>query len=119
MDKGFGQNPDPKFQFLLAAILVAMGVYFLNSNKPLPELIYHEFLNDYLLKNQVSSIDVIKDRRSTVFNFRAEILMVDGKKYNMVLGSQESFYAKLDLVQRQMGKTPDQFIPVKYVSTED
>lgn len=78
MDKGFGQNPDPKFQFLLAALLVGMGVYFLNSNKPLPELIYMEFLNDYLLKNQVSSIEIKKDTRSNVFNLRAEVLMVDG-----------------------------------------
>jgi hypothetical protein len=32
--------------------------------------------------------------------------MVDDKQFFMVLGSQESFLAKLDLVQRQMGKTP-------------
>ena len=36
----------------------------------------------------------------------------------MVLGSQESFLAKLDQVQRQMGKQPGEFIPVKYVNDE-
>mmetsp|Transcript_46932 Transcript_46932/g.62107 ORF Transcript_46932/g.62107 Transcript_46932/m.62107 type:complete len:142 (-) Transcript_46932:1762-2187(-) len=36
----------------------------------------------------------------------------------MVLGSQESFLAKLDQVQRQMGKQPAEFIPVKYVNEE-
>lgn len=100
-------------------MLVAAGVWFVNSNKPKPELIYMEFCNEYLLKNQVKEINITKDRRSTVFNYKAEITMIDDKKFQMVLGSQESFLAKLDLVQRQMGKTPNQFVPVKYVNTED
>lgn len=54
-----------------------------------------------------------------MFNYRAEIEMVDGKRFYMVLGSQESFLAKLDMVQRQMGKQPNQFIPVKYLNTDD
>jgi len=41
---------------------------------------------------------------------------VDGERFYMILGSQESFLAKLDMVQRQMGKQPAQFIPVKYVN---
>jgi len=45
--------------------------------------------------------------------------MKDNKKFYMVLGSNESFLAKLDIVQRQMGMTPNQFIPVKYVNAED
>jgi len=78
-----------------------------------------DFLNEYLMKNRVVEINITKDRRSTVFNYKAEITMNDNIKYQMVLGSQESFLAKLDLVQRQMGKTPNQFIPVKYVNSED
>ena len=62
------------------------------------ELVYMDFLNNYLLKNQVQEISISKDRRSEVFNHRAEITMVDGKRYYMVLGSQESFLAKLDMV---------------------
>lgn len=68
------------------------------------EIIYMDFLNNYLLQNRVKEIKISKDRRSEVFNHRAEIEMADGKKYYMVLGSQESFLAKLDMVQRQMGK---------------
>lgn len=41
---------------------------------------------------------------------------MDGERFYMILGSQESFLAKLDMVQRQMGKQPAQFIPVKYVN---
>jgi hypothetical protein len=34
----------------------------------------------------------------------------------MTLNSYESFLAKLDLVQREMGKQPNEFIPVKYTN---
>ena len=32
----------------------------------------------------------------------------------MTMNSYESFLAKLDMVQREMGKQPNEFIPVKY-----
>jgi AFG3 family protein len=35
----------------------------------------------------------------------------------MTLNSYESFLAKLDMVQREMGKQPNDFIPVKYTNT--
>lgn len=85
---------------------MAAGVlyYVVNHKTPMQEIIYMDFLNNYLLQNRVKEIKISKDRRSEVFNHRAEIEMVDGQKYYMVLGSQESFLAKLDMVQRQMGK---------------
>ena len=67
----------------------------------------------------MSEIKISKDRRSEVFNHRAEIDTVDGQRLYMVLGSQESFLAKLDQIQRQMGKQPAQFIPVKYVNDQE
>lgn len=67
----------------------------------------------------MKEIKITKDRRTEVFNYRAEIEMLDGKKFYMVLGSQESFLAKLDMVQRQMGKQPSEFIPVKYVNDSE
>lgn len=68
------------------------------------EIVYMDFLNNYLLKNQVKEINITKDRRSEVFNYRAEIHTVGGEKLYMILGSYESFLAKLDMVQREMGK---------------
>jgi CRISPR/Cas system-associated exonuclease Cas4 (RecB family) len=56
------------------------------------------FLNDYLLKNQIKEIKITKDRRSEVFNHRAQIDTINGERLYMVLGSQESFLAKLDLI---------------------
>jgi len=68
------------------------------------ELVYKDFLNDYLLKNNVKEITITKDKRSEVFNYRAEITTHNGQTFYMTLGSYESFLAKLDLVQREMGR---------------
>jgi len=57
-----------------------------------------DFLNNYLMTNKVKDIKITKDRRSEVFNHRAEIETVDGEKFYMVLGNQESFLAKLEYV---------------------
>jgi AFG3 family protein len=103
----------------MAGLALCTVAFAANYRKPMEELIYHEFLNDYLLKSLVKEINITKDRRSNVFNFRAEIEMTDGQRFYMVLGSQESFLAKLDMVQRQMGKQPNQFIPVKYLNTDE
>jgi len=78
-----------------------------------------EFLNDYLLKNQIKEINITKDRRSEVFNFRAEIHTHEGERFYMTLNSYESFLAKLDLVQREMGKQPHEFVPVKYTNQDE
>lgn len=63
-----------------------------------------DFLNNYLLKNNIREIIITKDRRSEVFNYRAEIVTFDDKKFYMTLGSYENFLAKLDMVQREMGR---------------
>jgi len=73
-------------------------------------------MNNYLLRNQVKAINITKDKRSEVFNYRAEIEMHSGEKFYMTLGSYENFLAKLDLIQREMGKQPNEFIPVKYTN---
>ena len=77
---------------------MASGWYLFNYKKPMKEVVYMEFLNDYLTKGQIKEINITKDRRSEVFNFRAEILTHDGDKCYMTLNSYESFLAKLDLV---------------------
>lgn len=90
------------------------GYYLLTYRTPMQEIVYMDFLNNYLLKNNVKEINITKDRRSEVFNYRAEVVTQSGEKFYMVLGSYESFLAKLDLVQREMGRSPAEFIPVKY-----
>jgi hypothetical protein len=77
---------------------MASGWYIFNYKKPMKEVVYMEFLNEYLTKGNIKEINITKDRRSEVFNFRAEILTHDGDKCYMTLNSYESFLAKLDLV---------------------
>lgn len=111
----FDQDHNQKPEGWLAIVLaLATGYYLYNYKKPMNELIYMQFLNDYLLKNKIKEINISKDKRSEVFNYRAEITTYDGEQFYMTLSSYESFLAKLDLVQREMGKQPANFIPVKY-----
>ena len=58
-----------------------------------------DFLNNYLLKNQVKEITITKDKRSSeAFSYRAEVTTNSSEKFYMTLGSYENFLAKLDLV---------------------
>lgn len=119
--KGFffdpNNNPKNEALFLLAALLGA-GYFVYNFRAPMKEIVYMEFLNDYLLQNRIKQIDLVKDRRSDVFNHRAEITTHEGEKVYLVLNSFEQFLAKLDLVQREMGKATHDYIPVKFTSQE-
>jgi len=114
---GPGGNPKPEAWMTLLAAL-ACSYLAATTERPRKEIVFMTFLNDYLLKNEIKEIKISKDRRSEVFNHRAEIDTNNGDRLYMVLGSQESFLAKLDQIQRQMGKQPAEFIPVKYVNDE-
>ena len=116
----FDQDNNPQPEGWLGLLLaIATGYYLYNYQRPMKEIVYMNFLNDYLLKNQIQEINITKDRRSEVFNFRAEILTYDGERCYMTLNSYESFLAKLDLVQREMGKQPHEFVPVKYTNSTE
>lgn len=57
-----------------------------------------------------------------MFKFRAIIDTYEGKKVHLVLPQIENFLYKLDLAQREMGKSPQEMIPVKFsnlASTEE
>lgn len=111
----FDEDNQPKPEGFLALMLSGFaGYYLLTYRKPMQEIVYMDFLNNYLLKNDVKEINITKDRRSEVFNYRAEVVNHSGEKFYMVLGSYESFLAKLDMVQREMGRSPAEFVPVKY-----
>ena len=77
------------------------------------------FINEHVLKNNVKEIKITKDRRSEVFNHRAEIDTHDGQRLFLTLNNQETFLSKLEMAQRQMGKQPHEMVPVKYVNESD
>lgn len=116
----FNPNNSPKFENWGILALVLFGlIYAFTYKKPAKELVYMEFVNDYLTKNRVKNITIVKDKRSDVFNYRAELLTHEGEKYYITLGSVDNFLAKIDLIQREMGKTPQEFIPLKYSNESD
>jgi hypothetical protein len=89
----------PKPESWGIALAAAAGLFFIvNYRAPIPEIIMTDFMTNYLQANKVKEIRISKDRRSEVFNHRAEIETVDGEKFYMILGNQESFLAKLDMV---------------------
>lgn len=117
----FNFSPDPNNNHILIGLAVALAfLAYTSYSKPLPELLYSQFYNDYLLKNQVKEICIKKDnnKQNTVFNYRAEVTMIDGQRFFMTLGSQEAFLAKLELVQVQMEKKHEEFIPVRYDNSD-
>ena len=61
----------------------------------------------------------MKDKRSDVFNYRADIETMEGLKFYVTLGSVDNFLAKIDLIQREMGKAPQDFVPLKYANEND
>jgi AFG3 family protein len=101
----FDPNNNPKPENIILVLMAMFASYYLLTYKrPMKELVYMDFLNNYLLKNDVKEISITKDKRSEVFNHRAEIITKAGEKFYMTLGSYENFLAKLDMVQREMGK---------------
>lgn len=64
-------------------------------------------------------ITITEDKSNDMFKYRAVIETLDGKLVHLVLPQVENFLYKLDLAQREMGKVPNQFVPVKYASSED
>lgn len=61
-------------------------------------------------------ITITEDKTSDMFKYKAIIETLEGKKVHLVLPQVENFLYKLDLAQREMGKVPNQFVPVKYAS---
>ena len=120
--QGFFFDPqmDPKPESWIGLIAVFGLIYYLiNYREPRKEIVYKDFLSKYLMTKQIKEIKISKVRGSEVFNHRAEIDTHSGERLYMVLGSQESFLAKLDMVQRQMGLQPNEFVPVKYVNEQE
>jgi len=61
-------------------------------------------------------ITITEDKQSENFKYRALIETLEGKRVHLVLPQVENFLYKLDLAQREMGKVPNEFVPVKYAN---
>lgn len=67
-------------------------------------------------KNKIKMISVSQDKSNETFQYKAEIECHDGEKVYLVLPQIDNFLYKLDLVQREMGKQPSDFVPLKFAS---
>ena len=68
------ENNNPRPEGFLGLLIAGCAAYYLLTyRKPTPEMVYMDFLNNYLLKNNVKEITITKDRRSEVFNYRADV----------------------------------------------
>lgn len=61
-------------------------------------------------------VTITEDKTSDMFKYKAVVETLEGKKVHLVLPQVENFLYKLDLAQREMGRVPNEFVPVKYAS---
>ncbi len=95
----FDNNNNPRFEnWIIVAVAMGAGIYLANYQKPSNELVYMDFVNEYLTKNRVKQITITKDKRSDVFNYRADIETHEGEKHYITLGSVDNFLAKIDMI---------------------
>lgn len=113
----FNPNGSPIFENWLIVLMLSGFLYYYLSNKASSqEITYMDFVNMYLSKNQVKMITITEDKSSDMFKYKAIIETLDGKQVHLILPQVENFLYKLDLAQREMGKVPNEFVPVKYAS---
>jgi AFG3 family protein len=97
----------------------AAGYVILSSllKQRMTEITVQEFIADFLLKGNVSRIDIVNR------NFARVYVRTDdpnhpypGQVLKMNFGSLEQLEAKIDVTQMQLGLAPDQFIPIHHVN---
>lgn len=101
---------------LLALFTLAVGLYYklFVKGRPSKEINYQDFVNNYLSKGLVTMITLEENRDNSSFKFKATLNTSDGSSYHINLPQVEGFLYKLDQTQREMGKEPANFVPVKY-----
>lgn len=117
-------NPNgggPKWENWLMLSLLAgtAAFYFLSMKAPSHEITYMDFVQNYLAKGQVEMITLCEDKSGSSFKYRANIQTISGETYHLVLPQVENFLYKLDLAQREMGRDPSTFVPIKYGPAEE
>jgi hypothetical protein len=84
------------------------------NGKASTEINFQDLVNNHLTKNTVELITLSENRDNSAFKYRATIKLTDGSTYHMVMPQIENFLYKLDQSQRDLGKDPASFVPVKY-----
>ena len=109
---GGGPNYENWFKVFVLGGLA--GYYALYAQSPSQEITYMDFVHQYLTQNKVQMITLCEDQSNASYKYRAIVETNDGTKVHLVLPQVENFLMKLDMAQREMGKDPAQFVPIKY-----
>lgn len=106
----------PKWEsWLMLSLIGATGAYYFATLQPSSkEITYQELITSYLQTNDIKLVNLCEDKTGTTFKFRAEIETFSAQKVHLVLPQVENFLYKLDLAQREMGRSTENFVPVKY-----
>lgn len=111
-----GGGPNSNFiLFMLVSVLGAI-IFFEKTKALSKEINYQDFVNLHLVKNDVAMITLSENKDNSSFKFKATITTTNGAKYHIVLPQVENFLYRLDQTQREMGRDPANFVPVKYGS---
>ena len=109
---GGGPNYENWLKVVVLGGLAGYYAFFMQS--PSQEITYMDFVHNYLSQNKVQMITLCEDRNNASYKYRAVIETHDGARVHLVLPQVENFLMKLDMAQREMGKDPSQFVPIKY-----
>ena len=63
-------------------------------------------------------ITVSEDSTSETFKYKIQVECTDGQKVYLILPQIDNFLYKLDIVQREMGRNPSDFVPLKFSSEQ-
>lgn len=114
-----GGGPNWTNWMMASIIACTTAAYFATLKTPSKEITYQEMVQQYLQNNDIKLINLCEDKSGGTFKFRANIETITGQRVHLVLPQVENFLYKLDLAQREMGRSPENFVPVKYGPAED
>jgi len=132
--KGSDMNPHADSQRQLVVFSVATGLllmyYFSQGGQSDTEITIQEMLRDYLLKGHVERLQIVNKSFCRV-HLRPDAPMKESeakrngngprspRTLSIQLGSPETFEAKLEQAQNDLGISPMEHVPVQYIDEQD
>ncbi|CAE6944550.1 FTSH10 [Symbiodinium sp. CCMP2456] len=130
--KGSDMNPHADSQRQIVVFSVATGLllmyYFSQGGQSDHEITIQEMLRDYLLKGHVERLQIVNKSFCRV-HLRPDAPMNESeaqrnsgkgpRTMTIQLGSPETFEAKLEQAQNDLGISPMEHVPVQYIDEQD
>jgi AFG3 family protein len=105
------------WQTITAALAVMLVLYLYNEREPpREEITIQELIKEYLMNGHIDKIQIVNMEYCRVFLRYDAPGTQAGKELQISLGNLEVFEAKLEQVQRELGLSPLEFVPIQYVT---